>query len=272
MNLPSPGPLIAQGRTAEVFAWQPGQILKLFYEWCPPQWVQQEAETSRMIAALALPTPRPLDTVTIGPRSGIIYERVTGPSMLRLSNSKPWLLFRLARQLAELHTLIHRQSGAGLPSLSASLDASIRQAATLPPDLKSAVLRLLAELPDDDVLCHCDFHPDQVIVTAEGPVVLDWMTAHRGNPLADVSRTAVLFTVGQVPYGSRAMHALVDLWRGAFLRTYLARYLELRPGVTPADIKTWMIPAAAGRMNEGIPGEAEALLRLIRSSLPPQAG
>jgi len=28
-------PLIAQGRTAEVYAWQDNQVLKLFYAWCP---------------------------------------------------------------------------------------------------------------------------------------------------------------------------------------------------------------------------------------------
>ncbi len=266
MNVPSPGPLLAQGRTAEVFAWQTDQVLKLFYEWCPPSWVEQEVAIGRTLAALALPTPRLLDTVTIGSRSGIIYERVVGPSMLHLTNQKPWLVFRLARQLAELHTQIHQRPGSGLPSLLADLRLAIQQAANLPPDLKAATLDLLMGLPDGTALCHGDLHPDQVIVTAVGPVVLDWMTAHSGHPLADVGRTAVLCTVGQVPYGSRVMHAIINLWRRAFLRAYLAHYLELNAGITQEDVNVWILPIAVARLAEGLPGEGEALKKLIRES------
>jgi len=31
MSTPIPGPLIARGRTAEVYAWQDKQVLKLFH-------------------------------------------------------------------------------------------------------------------------------------------------------------------------------------------------------------------------------------------------
>jgi hypothetical protein len=34
MSTNSPGPLLALGRTAEVYAWQDNQVLKLFYAWC----------------------------------------------------------------------------------------------------------------------------------------------------------------------------------------------------------------------------------------------
>ena len=47
----------------------------------------------------------------------------------------------------------------------------------------------LAGLPDGDQLCHGDFRPDNLVLTASGPVVLDWMTATRGVPVADVVRT-----------------------------------------------------------------------------------
>jgi len=33
------GPLIAKGRTAEVYAWQGNKVLKLFFDWCPMEWV-----------------------------------------------------------------------------------------------------------------------------------------------------------------------------------------------------------------------------------------
>ncbi len=95
MNTPIPGPLIAKGRTAEVYAWQKGQVLKLFYAWCPSNWIQHEIDVSRIIATKTLPTPKFIDVINIEGRQGIIYERVDGPTMLRLSSRKPWLFSRL---------------------------------------------------------------------------------------------------------------------------------------------------------------------------------
>jgi len=64
------------------------------------------------------------------------------------------------------------------------------------------------------------------------------------------------------------MRALVGLWRGLFYRTYIARYLELHPAVTQEEVRAWMIPVAADRLNEHIAGEEESLLHMIRSYLP----
>lgn len=270
MGTLSPGPFIAKGRTAEVYAWHDNQILKLFYAWCPPHWAQHEIEIGCALATTTLPTPKLIDALEIGGRQGIIYERVDGPSMLRVSSAKPWLLFRLARQLAELHIEIHKQNGFGLTPLRSSLRATIQQVENLPTNLKAGVLRLLEKLPDDSALCHFDLHPDQVLITARGPVIIDWMTAHQGHPLADVARTFIILMVGQVPYAGWTMRAILNLWRGLFYRTYIARYLELQPGVTQDEIRTWMIPVAAGRLKEQIRGEEEPLLRFIQSYLPMQ--
>jgi aminoglycoside phosphotransferase (APT) family kinase protein len=262
-----PGPLIAKGRTAEVYAWNDDQVLKLFYAWCPTRWVQEEVETSRAVSATTLPTPRFIDSLEIGERQGIIFERVEGPSMLQLLKTKPWLVLRLARQLAELHSQIHEQDGLGLPPLRSSLQTTIQQVEHLPRSLKARVLQLLETLPDGNALCHLDFHPDQVLMTAGGPVIIDWMTALQGHPLADVARTSVILAVGRAPYAGWAMRAVIHLWRGLFYRTYVTRYLELNPGVTQDEIRTWMIPIAAGRLKEQIPGERGLLHGLIRSYL-----
>ncbi len=264
MFLNSPGPLLTQGRTAEVYAWRENRILKLFYDWVPAEWAQHECDIGRLIAGTTLPTPRMVDSREVGGRQGIIYERVNGPSMLKLISSRPWLVLRMARQFAELHTLIHRQAGKGLIPLRPSLKMSIEQA-ELPADLRARALGILEKLADYDRLCHFDFHPDQVLMTANGPVIIDWMTALQGDPLADVARTSVLFLVGQVPYGGGAMRALVNLYRGFFYRAYLGRYLELNRGRTRDEIQRWMIPIAAARLQEAIPGEREALIKLIEA-------
>jgi aminoglycoside phosphotransferase (APT) family kinase protein len=269
MSTPTPGPLLARGRTAEVYAWSDNQIVKLFYAWCPPDSARHEQEIGRAIAATHLPTPKLVGAVEIESRQGLIYERVEGPTMVKQSNATPWLVFRFARQFADLHTEMHAARVDGLPRLHAALRPTIEGLEALPPDLKSRVLRLVETLPEGDALCHLDFHPDQVVMTAAGPVIIDWITAHQGDPLADVARTCLLLRFGQLPYGSRAMRAFINLWRGLFYRTYLARYLHRHPGISRREITAWMVPVAAARLGERIEGEQELLLGLIESHLPP---
>jgi len=270
MTNPTLGQLIAEGRTAEVYALGEDRVIKLFFEWCPSHWVQQEIEIASVISLMSIPTPKIINHLEIEGRQGIIYERVNGSSMLKLSITKPWLLFQFARQLAELHTEVHKNKVTDLPAQRVSLVGVIQQLECLPPDLNSSVLKLLDGLPDGNTLCHFDFHPDQVLITDNGPVVIDWMTAQQGHPLSDVARTCVILKFGQVPNGSWVMRMIVNIWREFFYRTYINRYLELHPGVSMGEIANWMIPIAAGRLNEEIPGEREPILRFLHSYLPKQ--
>jgi len=270
-NIPL-GPIIAKGRTAEVFVMSDDRIIKLFHEWCPARWIQREIEIAKALSSMPIPAPKIIDQLEIDGRTGIIYERVNGTSMLKLANTKPWLLFRFARQLAELHTEIHKHEVNGFPSQRTSLIETIQRLKSLPPDLKSGSLRLLERLPDGQTLCHFDFHPDQVLLTENGPVIIDWMTAQQGHPHCDVARTCVILKFGQIPYGGRLMRTIVNIWRDFFLRAYLTRYLELHPGLSREEIVQWMIPVAAGRLDEEIPGEREPILRFIQSHLPAHPG
>ncbi len=270
MPRPSKDSLIAQGRTAEVYAWQDGQVLKLFFDWCPAAWIQREAQVGRKISATTLPTPHVIDTVEIQGRRGIIYERVNGASLLTVMSSKPWLLTRLARSFAELHVQVHKQSGESLTQVRVALRKNLTENDTLPTPLKTRVVQVLDQLTDGTTLCHFDFHPDQVLITDAGLVIIDWMTAYQGDPIADVARTTVLFRVGQLPKASWLQRKLIDLGREQFYDAYLRRYLELDPRTTQDRINTWMIPVAAARLKEDIAGEREPLLDLIQTLLQKQ--
>ncbi|MFS0594074.1 phosphotransferase [Cytobacillus horneckiae] len=59
---------------------------------------------------------------------------------------------------------------------------------------KQTMLNLLVHLPDCSSICHGDYHTDNVIAHNGLAVVLDWMTAKCGNPVADVARAYMLMT------------------------------------------------------------------------------
>ena len=259
------GAPLARGRTAEVFAWKDGQVLKLFFDWVPPVWVETEAKVSRLVYEAGLPAPAIEGLVEVNGRRGIVFERVEGPSMLGEWKSKPLILVRSARQLAELHAATHALVGAELPANRQRLEGSIRAAQALPAPMKEAVLSALARLPDGDALLHGDFHPDNVIMTARGPIIIDWMTATRGNPLADVARTSMLLGLAALPPGTRGRW-VIEAGRKLYHATYLRRYLELRPA-SREEIAAWRLPILAARLNENIAPEQAQLLALIEALL-----
>ncbi len=80
----------------------------------------------------------------------------------------------------------------------------------------------LPAIDDGDRLVHLDLHPLNVIVTASGPVVIDWTNASRGDALVDVAMTVVLVTCPRMP-GSRILNVAATP-----LRTYLARSFSTR--------------------------------------------
>jgi hypothetical protein len=256
---------IAEGRTAEIYDWADGRILKLCHTWCPPHWVEHEAYVARVIGEAGIPTPAAGDIVEIDGRRGIVYERVTGMSMLEDMRRRPWLLLRHARSLADLQAQFHRLSVPGLHAGRDGLRHSIGRAPHLPDSQRTRVLELLETLPDGQSLCHGDFHPGNVLISARGPVVIDWMTANLGSPWADVARTSMILTIGVKAAGDMVNPA-IRLLSGQFHRTYLNRYRSLVPG-SQAELARWLPVIAAARLDEQIEPERAALLTMISEGL-----
>ena len=91
-----------------------------------------------------------------------------------------------------------------------------------------------------DRLVHLDLHPLNVMMTASGPVVIDWTNAARGDPLLDVAFTFILLTCPRVP-GSNLKNAALrpvrNLLGRAFVNRYRGRELD-RQLVQAAALKT----------------------------------
>ena len=52
----------------------------------------------------------------------------------------------------------------------------------------------LDSMPKHKNLCHGDFNPSNIIITADGtPYIIDWSHATQGNSSADVARSYLLF-------------------------------------------------------------------------------
>ena len=241
---------ISLGRTAEIYAWDSGKVLKLFYDWFPAEDVEYEAVIARAVHSSGLRVPEVGDIVEVNGRLGLEYERLNGLSLGEEMRAKPWMLRKHAGLLANLHAEIHAVAGVkGIPTLGDKLEERIRSTGELSSEVREASLSVLAGLPKGTTLCHGDFHPGNIIMTGDGPIVIDWIDAAIGNPLADVARTTILVMGEKATAGSTSVleKAMLD-WAH---RVYLKRYFKLRPAGED-EYRTWMTLVAAARISEGI--------------------
>jgi uncharacterized protein (TIGR02172 family) len=255
---------IAYGRTAEIYAWEDNKILKLYYDWCPPDWVKHEAKIAYAVVEAGIPTPKAGEIMEINKRYGLVYERVDGVSMLTDMNSHPWKLVQYAHLLAELHWRIHQLKVPGLDSYRAGLSRAIQNTSQLSDSLREKALAALESLPEGDIVCHGDFHPHNVLMTSKGPLVIDWMTATTGNPWADVARTSLLITIGPKGAGKMVSRGVL-LALHLYHNLYLSRYRSLLPD-QERQFQRWLPVMAAARLNEDIQPEREYLLQIVQDA------
>jgi uncharacterized protein (TIGR02172 family) len=260
------GQVIGLGRTAEILAWDENQILKLFRDGWSISSVEWEENVARKVSEAGLPVPAVFGIVKVENRHGIIYERVDGSSMLQELVSKPRELEHFASMFARLHAQMHCLKIKGLPPQRQLLEKKIHNAKPLSETRRNATLKALHKLPDDDVLCHGDFHPDNILMSSRGPVVIDWNDATQGNSQADIARTLLLLNQGEPLQPFRLDVEQIQSIRSLFINAYLKRYAQIRP-ICLGSIESWRLPVAAARLSEGIKEEESRLLSIVETLL-----
>lgn len=194
------GTMIATGRDCYIFEAGAGKVVRRARH---GRSLEREASVMRHARRHGFPAPEVFDAD--GP--DILMERVDGVNMLEDAAGQPWRLMAHARLLAEL-----------LEQL-----AAVRAPGWLPA----------AEGCVGNSLLHLDLHPLNVLITADGPHVIDWANACRGAAGADVANTWL--TLATVQVTARAERSLM---LGTFLdhidreaaRPYLGAMAERRRG------------------------------------------
>lgn len=246
-RLPDAAP-VGRGYTSDVYDWGGGRVLKLFHRSFPRANAEREYRVTRAVGAAGLPAPAAYEFIEVEDRCGIVFERVDGVSLFDSVRAKPWTLFRAVRQLAELHTLIHRREAPPeLPSQREWIGGGIDAAPDVPASERQAAKAALAGLPDGTAVCHGDFHPANVLLTPRGPVVIDWDTATRGHPVGDIACTSHLLRIARLPaWSPRSMHLLLMCTRGLLHSSYMRHSLALH-GATRGQVGAWEVPIKAAR-------------------------
>lgn len=247
------GEVIATGTRSTVHAVGRDLVAKVPLAATPNVWISQEAKFTAAVRAAGAPAPNALDVIEIDGRSVSVYERIVGPSMWEYIADHPCEATVMGRRLAELHSdVLELAPPIVLPHQRDRLSCKIRAAAVAVDPTLIGALRLLPVPPARLNLCHGDVHPGNVILSKDGPVLIDWFDACRGMALGDIARTLLLVGAGgassdPVPHLPGAAPETLT----AFHRSYLD---AVRESWSPssADLGDWLRIEAAARLGEGV--------------------
>jgi tRNA A-37 threonylcarbamoyl transferase component Bud32 len=143
-----------------------------------------EADLMRRLDAAGVPVPR----VVSASGADLVMEKVEGPTMIEDLSRRPWRLWAHSDLLASLMRQVHAAAAEGGAHI-----------------------------------VHGDLHPQNVILSPSGPVIIDWTGARFGEWADDAAMTWLIVRTS-VPDGGRRQRALASLGQAEFSRRFLTHF------------------------------------------------
>ena len=249
------GEIVGVGNTATVYEWENGKVVKLFREGYPYQDAIREYENAMVVNDMDFPKPNAYEFITYEGKNGIVYDKVTGGSLLdwtlRTGNLKECAIL-----MAKAHEAILKHNIRNVPDYKDFLIHQIKKA-SITKEERLKALHLVEQLEDGITLCHGDFHPGNLMLSQGSISVIDFMNICRGSRLYDIARTVNLIEYTPVPAGSDNPEEIRTL------KETLSRFYLEQMNLTKDDIKDYLSAITVARMGE-CPKEQEEAEREVQ--------
>ena len=190
------GEKIGEGAYSEAYAWAPGQIVKLFKPGLPRRMPWFEVHMIRAVLAAGVPVPEVFGELTLDGRFGIVMQRLDGPTLWHLSRTGAVTFEQAGAIVAALAMSLHKTSPPPeVLSMREYMESELRHDdGKVPKHVATDILTLIDRLSTGGGLCHCDLSPGNVIMTAEGPKLVDWTFAMREPAALDLGFLHVILS------------------------------------------------------------------------------
>ncbi len=255
---------IAEGREAEIFEYGDGRVLRLYRGDRSLEDTRAQAAILQSAADAGVRVPAVYGVETVDGRHGMILERIDGEDLFEIAARKPWRILSLASLTGRLQADMH---GRAAPTSLVPVRDRYRQAVShsgAPQEFIDAAIKTLDRLPDGDRLLHGDFHPGNIMLGDQGPVIIDWTGATRGSPEADFARSILILRLGEPPQNLPLLIRFFALLARSLFMSTINRTYHRNIAVDEMLLRNWQLPTAVARIGTNIVEEREKLDEHIR--------
>ncbi len=255
--------IIGSGATSDVFLYSDTQVLKLFKQEYTKEAVDYEANIVTEINRLGIAAPRIFSVVTVNNRFGIMYEYIKGSllfdELLNKKNTK-----NIIKELVRNQIEINGKTSINLPEQSVRFEKQINRT-DLAGDTKEKIKDFIKKVPEENCVCHGDYHVGNIMRVNNELVVLDWMNCYSGNKETDLIRSILMF---QSPYIPVKLNMIQKIIFKIFKKNTAGTYKkEVLKSVKIRNYKAWLVVVAAVRLSDNVPGEKKWLEKIIRNNI-----
>ncbi len=209
--------------------------------------ILNEALNQARVEETGLCIPKIIEVTKIDGKWAIVSDFIEGAPLDRLMCEHPERTEEYLNLFVDLQLSVHAKRAPLLNKLKDKMNRKISQT-DLDATTRYELHTRLEAMPKHDKVCHGDFNPSNIILTADGtPYILDWSHATQGNASADAARTYLLFCLAG--------------------KTELAeQYLRLfcrKSDTAKQYVQQWLPIVAASQSVKGKPEERDFLLRWV---------
>lgn len=238
---------IGEGAQAEVYLYN-NNAIKVFKENYNKAFVFYEAMITSFIENSGLPIAKVHEVLKIDNKIAIKMDYIEGHNLNEcllsdIDNAKSYI-----GTMVDLQIDIHSKNLKLPLTLKDKLKEKISGNMIIDSNKRNKLLEILNKLPEENSLCHGDFHGNNIINNCDGYYVIDWIDATNGCASADVCRTYMIYS-----FYSKELANM-------YLETYCTK--SKRP---PKDILDWLPVVAAARLSENNENEKKLILELIEN-------
>ncbi len=206
--------------------------------------VLNEALNQARIETTDIKIPKIKEVTTIDGKWAIVSDYIEGKTLTELMKENPDKMDEYLELFVDLQISIHSKTCPLLNKLKDKMNGKISMT-TLDATTRYELHTRLEGMPKHKKVCHGDFNPSNVIITADGtPFVIDWAHATQGNASADAARTYLLFRLA----GNKRV-----------AEKYLDLFCE-KSDTAKQYVQKWMPIVAASQSVKGNEKEREFLL------------
>ena len=246
MNIKRIDKLIGSGAQAGVYSVD-RKAIKVFKEHCPKSEAFCEAAIHSMVEETGLPVPKIYEVIQFENKLAIVMDLVEGASMERIVLNDLNNVSVYIDSIIDLQIKINSINAFGFPSMKDRLTRRISDSSSLNNLQKEKLQVILNSFDIGDRLCHGDFHLQNLMMTDNGMIIIDWIDATLGSPEADLCRTYMLYKLYS-PNGFADM----------YLDIYCRKTNQSRD-----DILKWLPIIAGARLSEKNESERDHLFQWV---------